>query len=277
MQGFTLAPRVILETTLLNANEKIIYLKLVDFAFNNVYCFPKLETISEKLELSERSVQRAIKTLREYGLIKIFRENNYSVNKYVIIPTDWVTSLTSETEIIVPENEQFIETQQDFDLLIAKIREYYTEIGRAIAKPKKRNTTKRQTVADKIEVLEQKLNSNNYELSAHELCIYFAKMMRDIKQMAVTIEWGKDTAIMKELFINNPSIDMQTSLKLIETYVKTYDRHFKKANYPYPRISYLRMEFIFNKVIRLCLSEMQSIEREPETVERSENIEVTVF
>lgn len=260
MRGFTFAPRAILETEQLTATEKIIYLKLLDFSFNNVYCFPKLETISERIGVSERSIQRATKTLRELGLIKIYREHTYATNHYIMIPTDWVISLQDSQTNPIPEDEQYIESKQEFDELIAKIRSYYEEIGRTVTAPKKRQTTKRQTLADKIEVLEEKLNSNNFELSAQELCIYFAKAMRDIKQMAVTVDWGKDTAIMKELFINNPSIDIPTALKVIDTYIKTYDRHFKKASYPYPRISYLRMEFIFNKVIRLCLLEMQQNE-----------------
>lgn len=251
MRDFTLAPRAILETDKLTDSEKIIYLKLMDFAYNDVFTFPKLETIAEKMGVHEATIKRATKTLRELGLIRVYREHMKSPNTYILIPIDWVSNLRMPHVHPISEQEQYIENKADFDVLIEEIRTHYEAMGRTVTTKKKKTTTT-STIQGRIDNLKEKIESGE-ELNARDYVIAFEKEMLEQKNLIPSIDWGRDGAIMKKLFCNDATSTEQ-ALLFIKTYVEVFDRYFKNDRFPYPKIQYLKTEFILHRVVRLAFT-----------------------
>ncbi len=253
MSGFTLAPRAILDTDRLTDNTKIIYLKLCDFAYNSIYCFPTLETLCKALKLSDSTVKRATKELREMGLIRIYRKSLKEGNHYLIIPIDWVANLDPSRAVeVVPESEQYIPNEVEFTRQIEEIKAYFEALGKKLAGTSTRTKAVRKgqapkTMDDLIEEVSLKMVGGDYTLNARELCIVFAKYVKEIRQTPYTVVWGRDGSIMKQVFINK-DYDSKTAVRMIEKFVESYDRVFKKPKYEFPQIQYLRLPFIFDKV-----------------------------
>ncbi|QGU93846.1 winged helix-turn-helix transcriptional regulator [Clostridium bovifaecis] len=78
MTNFTIVQNEILKLKLSGQAFKL-YCILKSYCFNNkTTCFPSQKTLSERLNKSVRTVQRAIKELVEAGLIKIKRRGSIS-------------------------------------------------------------------------------------------------------------------------------------------------------------------------------------------------------
>lgn len=80
---FAQVPRPVLRARGLSQEAKALYALLLDYAWNNQSCFPGQKRLGWDLEISVRSVQRALTELRDYGLITWVRRPNNS-NLYVL-------------------------------------------------------------------------------------------------------------------------------------------------------------------------------------------------
>jgi hypothetical protein len=260
VRDFTLAPRAILETDKLNDGEKIIYLKLMDFAFNDVFAYPKLDTLADKLGVHVATVKRATRTLRELGLVRIYREHMKGTNTYVLIPIEWVSNLKIPHAQPVPEDAQYIDTKADFDVLIDEIRTHYEAMGRTVTTKPKKKSTATSTIQGRIDALQEKIDQG-IELNARDFVIAFEREMLEQKNLIPSIEWGRDGAIMKKLFCNDATT-VEQALLFIKTYVQVFDQYFKNDRFPYPKIQYLKTEFILHRVVRLAFTVEQTQQEE---------------
>lgn len=67
--GFAITPVWLLDDTSLTVNEKIVYVALTSFTNSEGYCFPSHAKLAERGSISIATVKRALKRLRERGLV----------------------------------------------------------------------------------------------------------------------------------------------------------------------------------------------------------------
>src|SRR5919199_4237426 len=67
--GFTQVPRLILRARGLSNTAKLVYALLLDYAWQQGSCFPGQQQLAADLDTTERTIQRALTELRDYGLI----------------------------------------------------------------------------------------------------------------------------------------------------------------------------------------------------------------
>lgn len=70
--------------------EKMVLLCLCDFANDNGDCWPAVDTIAKKCSVTDRTVQRAIKRLTEWGILSVGHATG-KANQYHIHPRHSVT------------------------------------------------------------------------------------------------------------------------------------------------------------------------------------------
>ena len=70
----------------MNATQKAVLISLADNANDEGYCWPSVDTIAMRTCLSARSVQTAIKWLREHGALQILERAGRS-HVYLLTPT----------------------------------------------------------------------------------------------------------------------------------------------------------------------------------------------
>lgn len=81
-QGFVQLPRAILYHPKLTDGARLLYAVLLDYAWNNNYCFPGQKALSNKTSWDERTVRRHMKTLLGTGLVTIKRRGQGRTNIY---------------------------------------------------------------------------------------------------------------------------------------------------------------------------------------------------
>lgn len=102
-QGFSQIPRPVLKAKGLSRNAKCLYGLLLDYAWQSGSCFPGQKRLAEDLDVSERSIQRDLEELRDFGLIKWIRRGYQMTNEYQILSLDFLLqsdmSKTSDQEV----------------------------------------------------------------------------------------------------------------------------------------------------------------------------------
>ncbi len=89
-EQFVVAEHRLLDSELLDSDEKILYLMLKRFKNKSMqYCYPSLKSLEAKLGWSRKTLLKKIEGLVEVGLIKKISSNSPKQNnKYVIYPVD---------------------------------------------------------------------------------------------------------------------------------------------------------------------------------------------
>ena len=87
-EQFVVAEHRLLDSELLDSDEKILYLMLKRFKNKSMqYCYPSLKSLEAKLGWSRKTLLKKIEGLVEVGLIKKISSNSPKQNnKYVILP-----------------------------------------------------------------------------------------------------------------------------------------------------------------------------------------------
>ena len=84
-QGFTQIENCVLRHPLIPQAAKLVYGVLVSYSFSNKGAFPGQDRIAYELQMSVRTVKRALQKLREHGLIKWERRGLNKTNVYYIL------------------------------------------------------------------------------------------------------------------------------------------------------------------------------------------------
>lgn len=82
--GFTQVPNVLINNTVLSAQAKLAYAKLLSYAWNNERVFPGQERMATELGSSQPTIARAIKELEEEGWLEIERRGQGKTNIYIL-------------------------------------------------------------------------------------------------------------------------------------------------------------------------------------------------
>lgn len=237
-------------TRAISYRAKNMYLVLLTYAQDQASCFPTINTLAETLQESDSTVKRALRELKEIGLIRVYRPNTAlkSVNRYIIMPTEWVDYETTYSE------DMYTLSEAEFEELKAKIIEFYESNGIEDLHPElteedtKVNKPKKSTSLDaRYEELQAKLSKNpKYKYNASDCVVVFAKYLKDSKGQQCKITSTVNKQIMNDRLVglNNADIDL-----FMKTYIDMYDSHFRSDKYPSVSISSLKHDWIFNKVL----------------------------
>ena len=82
--GFTQVPNIILKDSKISNNAKIIYSKLLSYAWTNNLVFPGQERMGKEIGSSKSTVGRAVQELEEQGWLEIQRRGQGKTNVYVL-------------------------------------------------------------------------------------------------------------------------------------------------------------------------------------------------
>jgi hypothetical protein len=81
--GFTQIPNYLLNQTFSN-NAKVVYAKLLSYAWHNNHVFPGQERMAEDIGSSKSTVGRAIQELEAHGWLEIQRRGQGKTNLYIL-------------------------------------------------------------------------------------------------------------------------------------------------------------------------------------------------
>ena len=82
--GYVLQPRAILKNPNISPGAKNVYSLLIDYGWNNEYCFPGQDRIAEDMGMSVSRINEFIKELESFGVIEITRRGQGKTNIYRI-------------------------------------------------------------------------------------------------------------------------------------------------------------------------------------------------
>jgi len=245
--GFTVLPTVVLECPSLSPQAKIVYAKIIDFAFNGLYSYPSQETIAERLKVHERTVRRAVQELLEFGLIKVYRSKAFGNNVYVLVPLEKVENLQGEFKP-VDKGEQYL-SQKEFDVIVRKADRFFNRYGGREA-----------IVSDTWEQAQNKIEAENWdEMTPADFCVYFALKFKGQFNDNYGISWRYDTATIKN-FLFDADIKGDDAKFLIDWFIENYNKHFANDKYRTPRIGHFKVNWIREKIYRLIMQEQEAEE-----------------
>jgi DNA-binding MarR family transcriptional regulator len=81
--GFTQIPNFLLNQTFSN-NAKVVYAKLLSYAWHNNKVFPGQERMADEIGTSQPTIARALKELEEEGWLEIQRRGQGKTNVYIL-------------------------------------------------------------------------------------------------------------------------------------------------------------------------------------------------
>jgi DNA-binding MarR family transcriptional regulator len=81
--GFTQIPNFLLNQTFSN-NAKVVYAKLLSYAWHNNKVFPGQERMAEEIGTSQPTIARALKELEQEGWLEIQRRGQGKTNVYIL-------------------------------------------------------------------------------------------------------------------------------------------------------------------------------------------------
>ncbi len=96
--GFVKLPKLVLLAKGLSRNAKALYALLLNYARENMECFPSQKTLAEKLNVSVDTIRDDLSELKEFGLITITQSGLNRPNVYKIIELEKVSKLFPEVE-----------------------------------------------------------------------------------------------------------------------------------------------------------------------------------
>src|SRR5262249_48193510 len=82
--GFTQVPNFLLNDPQLSANAKLVYSKLLSYAWNNKMVFPGQERMGRDIGLSTPTISRALHELETCDWLQIQRRGQGKTNIYVL-------------------------------------------------------------------------------------------------------------------------------------------------------------------------------------------------
>ncbi len=82
--GFTQVPNFLLNSKDLSFAAKVVYAKLLSYAWHNNLVFPGQVTMAEEIGSRKSTVNDAIKELERIGWLKIERRGQGKTNQYVL-------------------------------------------------------------------------------------------------------------------------------------------------------------------------------------------------
>ena len=82
--GFTQVPNCLLNNQDLSFPAKIVYAKLLSYAWNNNYVFPGQETMAKEMGTSQPTINRGIKELEQQGWLEVQRRGQGRTNIYIL-------------------------------------------------------------------------------------------------------------------------------------------------------------------------------------------------
>ena len=82
--GFTQIPNLLLNNTEMSFAAKVVYSKLLSYAWNNNMVFPGQERMAEEIGSSKSAVNRAVLELQERGWLQIDRRGQGKTNVYIL-------------------------------------------------------------------------------------------------------------------------------------------------------------------------------------------------
>ncbi len=82
--GFTQVPNYLLNNTELSFSAKVVYAKLLSYAWHNNMVYPGQETMAKEIGTSQPTVTRAIKELQVQGWLEIERRGQGKTNIYIL-------------------------------------------------------------------------------------------------------------------------------------------------------------------------------------------------
>ena len=85
--GFTQLPNCVLNDTKISLSAKVIYAKLLSYAWNNNYVFPGQERMAVEIGAGKRTVVRAVAELERVGYLEVQRRGLGLTNRYVLYHT----------------------------------------------------------------------------------------------------------------------------------------------------------------------------------------------
>ena len=85
--GFTQVPNSIINNKNLSAKAKLVYAKLLSYAWNNDRVFPGQERMAEEIGMGTRTVVRATKELQKKGFLAVKRRGLGKTNVYTLYHT----------------------------------------------------------------------------------------------------------------------------------------------------------------------------------------------
>lgn len=243
VKSYAIAPRVVLRDSKISMGAKVVYFVLVDYAFNNIFCFPKVETIAEHLGMGENSVKGYLKELREYGLIKVWQRGLGKSNYYILMPLGSVKNLNSTEKWLVPRDEQYI-TEEEFNILVKRIEEIKEgkEVPIEPIKEIKIDKTK--------ERYEKNINGNRKRMSSTDLVTHFCVKYKEMYGEDYKPSWKSEPKAINDIK-KTLDIDSEMMVQIIETFIDCYDVNFKKGEFKRPRVGFMKVEFILKRILEV--------------------------
>ncbi len=82
--GFTQVPNYLLNNTKLTMVAKVVYAKLLSYAWHNNLVFPGQETMASEIGSTKSTINRGIQELEKEGWLEIKRRGQGKTNLYVL-------------------------------------------------------------------------------------------------------------------------------------------------------------------------------------------------
>ena len=82
--GFTQIPNLLLKSPQLSNNAKVVYAKLLSYAWENQLCFPGQERMAEDIGSSQPTIARSLMELQKEGWLEIERRGQGKTNVYTL-------------------------------------------------------------------------------------------------------------------------------------------------------------------------------------------------
>ena len=82
--GFTQIPNCVLNEKDLSFASKVVYAKLLSYAWNNNRVFPGQERMAEEVGTSQPTITRAITELEKIGYLEVQRRGQGRTNLYIL-------------------------------------------------------------------------------------------------------------------------------------------------------------------------------------------------
>jgi hypothetical protein len=82
--GFTQVPNILLNEAAVSSNAKVVYSKLLSYAWNNNMVFPGQDRMAHDVGLSTATISRALHELELYEWLEIQRRGQGKTNIYVL-------------------------------------------------------------------------------------------------------------------------------------------------------------------------------------------------
>ena len=232
-----LVPKKLLLMGDISPSAKVLYLHILSYAYDQVTCYPSVNTLADCMECSERAVSRYLQELKIYGLIKYVRGYNGKSNRYIIVPIEWVDGeRVNEADYDLTESE-FME-------YASKVKEFYSDK----AKPKK-NGGKRGGSGNRTKIIKElleHLKDPNYKLKIGDVAYYFSYKLQEKKDYVYSPKQA-DFIMLADVF-KLDSMSRELALEIIDIYIDNYDSMYKTDKYKYPLLTHLKFSSVFNSM-----------------------------